>query len=115
MSTHADVGFFLNGGLLPNNSIVENTDIGEGSDALYCLTDRVLCCSTAAGGRHGLWKSPNGLEDSQITREFSSLLLNRRNNGVAPTGIYTCLVPDANNIIRTLYIGIYGSVNAGEF
>ena len=43
--------FFLNGRVLPNNSI------GEGSGALYCLTD---CRSTEAGGELGVWRSPDG-------------------------------------------------------
>ena len=90
------------------------SDIGEGSSALYCLTDRTQCCSTTAGGeRRGLWRFPNGTEvmlesgygDIYHTRGFSSVILSRRNNAVGPTGIYTCEIPDAGNIVRTLYIG----------
>ena len=36
---YADLGFFLNGRLLSDNSTVLLGDIGEGSGALYCLTD----------------------------------------------------------------------------
>ena len=55
------LSFFLNGRLLPNNSIVLLGDIGEGSSGLYCLTDREQCCSTEARGNRGLWRSPDGV------------------------------------------------------
>ena len=45
-------------------------------------------------------------------RSYSSVILNRRNNAVGPTGIYTCAIPseaDSSATSRTLYIGVYGS------
>ena len=111
-----EVGFFLGGQVLPNNSIVAPGDIGEGGGALYCLTDRTQCCSTEAGGELGVWRSPNDSElswnttaDVYLVRGFSSLLLNRRSSAVGPTGVYTCVVPDAGNVNRTLYIGLYNN------
>ena len=104
--------------MLPNNSIVLLSDIGEGSGALFCLTDRPECCSTTAGGeRHGDWRFPNGSEvvqdsmdkDIYHDRSYSSVILSKRNNAVEPTGIYTCEIPDDGNTNRTLYIGVYGS------
>ena len=47
------MGFFLNGRLLQDNSIVLLGDIGE--------ADRELCCSAEAGGDRGLWRSPDGV------------------------------------------------------
>ena len=116
------VSFFLDDTVLPNNSIVLLSDIGEGSSALFCLTDRTQCCSTTAGGeRHGVWRFPDGSEVMRESmgrniyrdRSYSSILLSRRNTAVGPTGIYTCVVPDAGNINRTLYIGVYGSEDQG--
>ena len=110
---YAGVGFFFNGRVHPNNSIVFLSDIGESSSALFCLTDRTRCCSITAGGeRHGAWKFPNGSEimqesmggDIYRTRSYSSVILNRRNNAVGPTGIYTCEIPDALN--KVLYIRV---------
>ena len=110
---NTEIGFFLNGGVLPNNSIVAPGDIGEGSGALYCLTDRTQCCSTEAGGELGVWRSPDGSDvsgsttaDIYLVRGFSSLLLNRRSSAVGPTGVYTCVIPDAGGDLRTLYIGV---------
>ena len=114
------VGFFLNGRVLPNDSIVN--DIGESSNALYCLTDRVQCCSPEAGGNHGLWRFPNGATvgiystaDFYFSRGFSSLLLNRRSSAVGPTGVYTCTIPDTVNVMRLLRIAIYRTSSGGKF
>jgi hypothetical protein len=99
-----DLGFFLNGTVHSNNSIVMLRTIGVGISALYCLTNnRNECCkaSTSAGMKHDLWRFPNGSnvgEDTTVgiyfTRGFSSLHLNRRSSAVGPTGVYTCAVPD---------------------
>ena len=118
----SDVSLFLNGRIFPNNSIVLLSDIGEGSSGLFCLTNRTRCCSTTAGGeRRGAWRFPNGSEvvqesiggDIYHDRSYSSVILNRRNNAVGSTGIYTCEIPDAGNTTRTLYIGVYGSEDQG--
>ena len=94
-------------------------DIGEGSSALFCLTDRALCCSSSRGGeRHGAWRFPNGSEvvqesmngDIYRDRSYSSLILFRRNNAVGPIGIYTCQIPDTGNTNRTLLIEISDGV-----
>ena len=94
------------------------SDIGEGSSALFCLTDRTQCCSTTAGGeRHGAWRFPNGSEviqgsmsgDIYYDRSYSSVILNRRNNTVGPTGIYACAIPSEADFLTALYIGVYGS------
>ena len=82
-----------------------HSEIGEGSSALYCLTDSEQCCSTEAEAN---WKFPNGSPVSEdIIKVFSSILLNRRSSAVWPNGVYTCVIPDAGNILRTLHIGIY--------
>ena len=109
----AEIVFFLNGRVLPNNSIVAPGDIGEGSGALYCLTDRTQCCSTEAGARRGMWRfsdgdsvSENAIAGIYIIRGFSSILLNRRSSAVGLTGVYRCVIPDAGNTTRTLSIMI---------
>ena len=116
------LGFFLNGRLLQDNSIVLLGDIGEGSRALYCLTDREHCCSTAAGANRGLWRSPNGIVQGNVgfysTKGFSSICLNRRSGTVGPTGLYRCVIPSSSDRDRassTLHIGIYSSNAQGKF
>ena len=105
-----ELGFFLNGRFFSNNSIILLSDIGENSNALYCLTNRRECCLT-----DGTWISPIGLNISEsfsnisfyFTRGFSSLLLNRRSRAVVPTGVYTCLIPDAESVVRYAFIVIF--------
>jgi hypothetical protein len=117
-----EVGFFLNGALLSNNSVVLLSDIGEGSSALYCLTERTLCCGANTGGAdRGIWRFPNGTSvqensaaDIYWSRGFSFILLNRRSGAVGPTGVYTCLIPDAQDILRTLLIAVYDAVSGGR-
>jgi hypothetical protein len=97
------------------------SNVGEGSSALYCLTDRTLCCGYDTGGANrGVWRFPDGNNVGEeatagiyFTRGFSSLHLNRRSSTVGPTGVYTCVIPDAGNDLRTLSIGLYGA-DGGE-
>ena len=110
-----ELGFFLRGTLYPDNSIVLLSDIGEGSNALYCLTDWEDCCSDEAGPRRrGLWRFPGGAnvgESSGATiysrRGFSSISLNIRGGRI--TGLYMCFIPDAGDATRTLSINIENS------
>ena len=96
------------------------SDIGEGSSALYCLTDTEQCCLSAS---HGGWRFSNDScahEDPNanlyLIRGFSSLLLNRRSSAVGPTGVYTCLIPDSSNSSSNVYIGVYTrSIEGGSY
>ena len=110
---HADLGFFLNGRVLPNSSSVLFSEIGEGSSALYCLTDRTKCCTTEAGGAFGTWRFPDGSNisasttaDVYQTGNYSSVLLNRKRGVTVPIGDYTCVVPDSGDILQILYIKV---------
>ena len=131
MHSHCDVilvynvglGFFLNGTFLSNNSIILLNEVGEGSRALYCLTDRLICCGTSVGGANrGVWSSPGTSvhlredisADIYYSRGFSSLQLNRRSRSMGPAGVYRCIIPDASNVLWTLYIGLYTNTRGGK-
>ena len=98
------------------------SDIGEGSNALFCLTDRTQCCTTEAGDARGGWRFPNdslvsynnkNLSSYQI-RGYSSIRFNRRTDTMEPTGIYKCRLPDeATGSGKNLYIGVYGDACEG--
>ena len=97
-------------------------DIGEGSSALYCLTDREQCCLTEAGANRGLWRSPDGIVQANAglysTKGFSSIRLSRRSSTMRPTGLYRCVIPSSSDRDRTsstLHIGIYSSNAEGKF
>ena len=122
LSLCAELGFFLDGTFLSNNSIVLLSGIGEGSNALFCLTDRTQCCTTEAGDARGGWRFPNSSITSDnanlsfyAIRGYSSIRLNRRSAAVAPTGIYVGRLPDeATGSGKNLYIGVYDDAGEGE-
>ena len=98
-------------------------DIGEGVDALTCVTDQPACCqppyTSENGSAIGNWFFPNGTRlpsgarwDFYRTRGQMQVLLHRRRGGV--TGIYRCVIPDAMNVTQTIYIGVY-TANTGEW
>ena len=96
-------------------------DIGEGVDALHCMTDQTACCRPPYTGQAiGNWYFPNGTRvpstgqqrDLHRTRGLGTVLLHRRRGGVK--GVYHCVVPDAMNVTQTIYIGVY-SASTGEW
>ena len=111
-----------------NNSIVTLEDIGEGGDALLCITNQTACCSRNYTGSSvlGKWYFPNGTSvpsrtvnvtsgeqwDFFRTRGQMMVRMNRRRGGVE--GIYHCEIPDAMNVTQTIYIGVY-SASTGEW
>ena len=96
-------------------------DIGEGDNALTCVTDQSACCrppySISATGN---WFLPNGTRvpssgegwDFHRTRGQSTVRLQRRRGG--EDGIYSCVIPDAMNVIQTIYIGMYSRTDTGK-
>ena len=109
----------FNGRLYPNSSVVSLTDIREGNNALFCLTDKLDCCVGEIDGvSAGEWYLPGqtdpvvgsdvsgGSEDFTRSRRSSAVLLNCKSNAVGPTGLYRCVVPDRSGVDRELYIGV---------
>ena len=125
-SSSPGVSFWFKGTFYQNNSIMTLDDIGEGGDALLCLTDLTACCrgGPTSGNRPvlGNWYFPNGTRvpsgsmqwDFHRTRGQSVVRLLRRRGGVS--GIYRCEIPGAMNVIQTIYIGVYSGPDtpAGE-
>ena len=89
-------------------------DIGEGDDALLCVTNKTDCC-TGTGSLLN-WFFFNGTRISAVgdfntTRGHMVIGLNRRGGGVE--GIYRCDIPDSMNVTQTIYIGVY-TASTGE-
>ena len=123
-----DVRFTLNGTTYQNNSLVNLEDIGEGDDALLCVTDLTACCARAQSPGMavlGDWYYPNGTGvansivvqpdqrwDFYRNRGPSVVRMNRRRGGV--TGIYGCVIPDTKAVDQYMYIGVYNT-STGEW
>ena len=117
-----DVWFSLNGTRYQNNSIVILEDIGEGDDALLCVTNQTACYQHFYTGEKkkalGNWYFPNGTRlhsdkwDIYRTRGQMVVVMHRRRGGVE--GIYRCEILDTFGFIQTIYIGVY-SANTGEW
>ena len=109
-----DVRFTLGGLNYQNNSLVTLKDIGEGGDALCCVTDLPACCRHPhSPSALGNWFFPNGTRvpstgnkwDFHRTRGQMMVCLHRRRDGV--DGIYHCEIPDTMGVTQTIYIGVY--------
>ena len=111
----------LRGTIYQNNSLMALEDIGEGDDALLCLTDQIACCRRPYTLLPlGNWFFPNGTRvpsinnqwDFHRTRGQMVVRLHRRRGRV--TGIYSCEIPDAMNVNQIIYIGVY-TTGTGEW
>ena len=126
-SSFPGIRFILNGTTYQNNSIVTLEDIGEGDNALLCVTDLTTCCrppftNPIELNATGNWFFPNGTRvpssgvrwDFHRTRGQSAVRLQRRQGG--EEGIYRCAIPDTMEVDQTIYIGVYNRTNtqAGE-
>ena len=115
----SDVSFSLNSTAYHNNSLVTLEDIGQGDDALLCITNLSACCLKTNGSAMGNWFFPNGTRVSGVSNQWDFFRnrgemvvhLNHRKGGV--DGIYHCEIPDSMNDTRILYIGVY-TATAGE-
>ena len=98
--------------------------IGEGGDALLCMTNLTACCRSSDTGGNGSflgnWFFPNGtrvpssVDQWDFYRDRGQMVvrLNHRRGG--EEGIYRCEIPDTMNVTQILYIGVY-SANTGEW
>jgi len=112
-----DIGLNLNGVNYTDNSIVNITEIGTGSAALFCNTTQQPCCFSFHGGG---WFLPNGnainnnqsLPYYRTRAQYPGAILLHRNPEGTTTGIFRCDAPvtDGN---QSLYVGIYTS-STGE-
>ena len=113
-----EVGFTFKGAALNNNSLVTAEDIGEGDEALRCMTDNTSCCrppytTSLVHTALGNWFFPNGTRvpssgvgwDFHRTRGHMVVLLHRRRGG--EDGVYRCIVPDKDGNDQSTYIGVY--------
>lgn len=112
------------GQILANNSLVSSGSLSS---------DYGLACYSADETTNtiGDWFSPNGRRVERETGDQQQVLfahnqigrvtLQIRDNRPFPSdleGIYSCLIPDENSVLRTLYVGLYSPTNyqnSGKF
>ena len=111
-----DVWFSLRGTTYQNNSCVALEDIGEGDDALLCVTNLTACCG------HGLnanWFFPNGTRVPNSAKQWNfyrsrgQMVVGLYRIRGGENGIYRCEIPDSMNVPQTIYIGVY-TTSTGE-
>ena len=107
-----------------NNSAISLSNIGEGNNALMCLTSLRRCCRSVDTGAKvlGNWQYPNGSSVSNRLQTISlyknrgmrAVILHRHTNyEVSFSGIFTCTIPDSNSINRTLHIFLHSGMLPG--
>ncbi len=116
MTTILGLMLFHNGSFHPNNSIINVDEIGEGTMALFCFTNKSNCCNIDFGPQDlGEWYFPNGSAVA-INRDGTAMYrnqgpsvvrLNQKNTSLSPAGIFHCKIPLENGINQSLYAGIY--------
>ena len=103
----------LNGELKLNNSVIVWSEIGEGVESLFCLTNNTDCCEAASDSGNWVDTDNNTITDNIITNAVYqehrkiSILLQRQEMASTTEGIFRCDIVDANDIIQHLYVGIY--------
>ena len=103
-----------------NNSVVNLTAIGETENFLICYTDRIDCCRRIDNPKNrsfGSYSLPDGsnviskvdANSSMFSRSRNkqAVILHRGSNALGPSGVYTCSIPNKNDISQILYFGIY--------
>ena len=103
--------FELKGNVYLNNSAIPLANIGEGTNALFCKTDKVDCCGTRPN-RFGQFYYPNGVQvpikihrhGFYRNRGDQFIRLNRRGGITSPTGTFRCEIPNADDVIVKIYI-----------
>ena len=127
-------GLSLKGVGVPNHGVIDKEVIGEGVDALYCVTDDVTCCGTppspdccgtpssltgdgGSGNGRGDWYFPDGIQlQSGTANDFlwyarwltGAVLMNFRGTATTgTTGLHRCDILDSTNTLYQFYTCIY--------
>lgn len=104
-----------------NNSVIAQSEIGEGGGSLICLTDNMDCCKDTSN--FGYWiDSDNDTISKDISNGIyqelrANLILLQRQEMASNhqfNGIFRCDIVDANNQMQHLYVGIYTHSDISE-
>ena len=119
------IGLTLNNVQYTNNSVVNITDIGNGSAALNCTTTYRYCCFSGPPPWGTHWYFPNGswvdrintlpYYRSRTNARFDppGRVILHRNPGATTTGIFCCDIFASWRNLQSIYVGIY-TATTGE-
>ena len=124
ISDAGGVWFTLNSTLYQNNSLVTLEDIGEWDATLLCWTNLTTCCRYPYTGYWGPsvgnWFFPNETRVPSLHnlwgfyRSRGQMVISLHRSRGGEEGIYRCEIPDAMNVTKTMYIGVY-TADTGEW
>ena len=119
LTPSTDVFLRLNGAVIPNNGLLNISDIGSPDDtALLCITNRPPPSSGNPPNSGGNWLAPSGTRvGDKDNNDVHGFVRNRgpmvvrlkRTAGTAAEGIYRCSVNDTDSTPHSLYVGLYTS------
>ena len=112
----------IGGTVYTNNTALSFSLIGEGSSALTCHTELSTCCreqDNLNGGALGGWRGPGGdipeasdaspSEGFYVTRNISTISLNRCRNEMLARGLYCCTIPRTSGTNQTFCVDVQGT------
>ena len=101
-----------------NNSYVIRGAVGEGNDALKCVTDNAGCCTNPDVGNWtdesggAVHQGASGATTIYVTRGGGVVSYNRIIGGLS--GMWRCDIPDSSGVMQSIYI-YTGLSTSGEF
>ncbi|XP_064386173.1 uncharacterized protein LOC135334783 [Halichondria panicea] len=117
----------IGGTVYTNNTALSFSLIGEGSSALTCHTELSTCCreqDNLNGGALGGWRGPGGdipeasdaspSEGFYVTRNISTISLNRCRNEMLARGLYCCTIPRTSGTNQTFCVDVQEPSGGGD-
>ena len=117
----------LKGVDVPNHGVISKDPsvIGEGDDALHCVTDDTTCCGGANGNRQGDWYFPYDVQLLSGTAnaflwyaswQTGAVLMNFRGTATTgTTGLHRCDILDSTDTLHQFYTCIYAEAGDNIF
>ena len=110
---HTDVFLRLNGNVIPDNGLLNISDIGSSDvGALLCITNLPPTGANSGGD----WFAPNGRVGDMVpvpgfnrNRGPMVVRLFRTVSGTPTQGIYQCVIEDSTLTLKEVHVGLYNS------
>ena len=82
-------------------------DIGDGDDALLCMTNLTPCCQSPNEEKWVFLNGTGVFPSWDFNRTRGRMLVRLNHGRVGVEGIYCCEITDSTNVTQTIYIGVY--------